>query len=992
MDNLAFLISCEEYVRDDFKSLSGIKEDVPKMKAALIEHGGILEKNCYCLCQSEDAKGGPTEPEIWKLFEMPNSSIEYGAIYIYYSGHGFQNRDNELCITTRDSRLDPYPMMYIKIEEIVSFLKTTYECKHIIFILDMCQTYRIDAKGLSDIEFPYGVITICSCLPDTEAYLLSHDKGSFFTSCFIEALEQANITDTIAQIVEKTRNKMISIDKHLNLGQVCYLKADYYELGNLTLKELVSDENKNSDNFFLDINKNVAQQDDLWHVPEMLYDFYGRERELQWIDNCLREYDKAIFISGDGGIGKTTLILHYARQNPQYRYCFLSYRDSLFHTIATLKMPENSSMEDAKINNSEKCSFEENIKCLEQYGKKLVIFIDNFDAENYDQTFFKLIEQKPASELETKYKNENIIKYLERAKVHLIFTTRVKIPKNKYKFYKLEPLHSLTLLKMIEERCNLLVLEKKEKEMLTQIIGAVNGLTILVELICAVLNKKADTNIIYELSEIILNEKYTEFDMDVESEYDSRNMSIFHHLHEMFKLLELSDTEQGLLRIISLLPYEGINVGLFYNLNKEKLNDTFLKNIHELDNLRLINITKKKIFMHPIISAFVKIELKPDAKNCQGFIKNLLDAYHTDATEVYIKESIEEICLTLVQAAKRIDEPLEKAELYSKAGVIARRSGWYIYSRDAQTKAISILEKIFPLDLERLATYHSNIANLYLDMADLDNALLHQEKAIQMRKEKFGENHVDTAMSYCNKALILAQKAEYKGAKKIQKKAIQILKKIQKGNELSLATAYSNMAQICYDQNNYEAAVTWERRALKIREIKLDKDSPYLATSYNNISLYLHKIGSENEAEEYARRAIDIQERVLGLNHPYLVISYNNLALVLKAKGDYDAAIEYQFKDIHIQQQGGRKHWNLATSYDNLARLMMFKGDYQEAEKNQKHAIDIREEVQGEKHPDLIWSYQNMVDILEEQNKYEEAKSYREKLSVFEKLGISDKG
>ena len=36
MDNLAFLISCEEYVRDDFKSLSGIKEDVPKMKAALI--------------------------------------------------------------------------------------------------------------------------------------------------------------------------------------------------------------------------------------------------------------------------------------------------------------------------------------------------------------------------------------------------------------------------------------------------------------------------------------------------------------------------------------------------------------------------------------------------------------------------------------------------------------------------------------------------------------------------------------------------------------------------------------------------------------------------------------------------------------------------------------------------------------------------------------------------------------------------------------------
>ena len=35
-------------------------------------------------------------------------------------------------------------------------------------------------------------------------------------------------------------------------------------------------------------------------------------------------------------------------------------------------------------------------------------------------------------------------------------------------------------------------------------------------------------------------------------------------------------------------------------------------------------------------------------------------------------------------------------------------------------------------------------------------------------------------------------------------------------------------------------------------------------------------------------------------------------------------------------------------------------------------------------------SYQKLIDILEEQDKYEEANSYREKLKAFEKLGISD--
>lgn len=35
-------------------------------------------------------------------------------------------------------------------------------------------------------------------------------------------------------------------------------------------------------------------------------------------------------------------------------------------------------------------------------------------------------------------------------------------------------------------------------------------------------------------------------------------------------------------------------------------------------------------------------------------------------------------------------------------------------------------------------------------------------------------------------------------------------------------------------------------------------------------------------------------------------------------------------------------------------------------------------------------SYQKLIDILEEQDKYEESNSYREKLKAFEKLGISD--
>lgn len=135
MNNLAFLVSCEEYSRDEVVNLSGVKEDVHRIGKALIQYCGVSEKNCYYLCDSEDSGGAPTEPELWHLLELPYDTEEYDVIYFYFSGHGFQNRDNELCIMTRDSRLNPYPMMYTKIDDIAKFIKSTYDYKYIIFIL-----------------------------------------------------------------------------------------------------------------------------------------------------------------------------------------------------------------------------------------------------------------------------------------------------------------------------------------------------------------------------------------------------------------------------------------------------------------------------------------------------------------------------------------------------------------------------------------------------------------------------------------------------------------------------------------------------------------------------------------------------------------------------------------------------------------------------------------------------------------------------------------
>lgn len=74
------------------------------------------------------------------------------------------------------------------------------------------------------------------------------------------------------------------------------------------------------------------------------------------------------------------------------------------------------------------------------------------------------------------------------------------------------------------------------------------------------------------------------------------------------------------------------------------------------------------------------------------------------------------------------------------------------------------------------------------------------------------------------------------------------------------------------------------------------------------------------------------------------------------------------------------KHWNMATSYDNLADLLYLTEKYQEAKMYQEKAIKIREETQGESHPDLYDSYRNMIHILTKTGESDEVVFYCKKM------------
>ncbi len=89
-----------------------------------------------------------------------------------------------------------------------------------------------------------------------------------------------------------------------------------------------------------------------------------------------------------------------------------------------------------------------------------------------------------------------------------------------------------------------------------------------------------------------------------------------------------------------------------------------------------------------------------------------------------------------------------------------------------------------------------------------------------------------------------------------------------------------------------------------------------------------------------------------------LLDSLSNLYYSL---GRYDKALSFQKKALEIREEVlGDKHPDIASSYNNMASVYDSQGNYPKAlELNQK-ALKIRETVLGDKHPDTAASYNNI--------------------------------
>lgn len=741
--------------------------------------------------------------------------------------------------------------------------------------------------------------------------------------------------------------------------------------------------------------------------------FIGREKELYDLRQKIENGQKAILVSGMGGIGKThickKLFEEYVEQHRQGK-------EEIFHYVGYVEYNENIGVSlqrclRYKKQDNPKMDREAAWKELEYLAAdgKLLLFIDNVNVSIEADPELKRLTNIPGAIILTS-RRTLFSKEFEPYQIGFLSTERCKEIYEKIRFEN-------SGIKVAQE-------EIQELEYIIEKLAARH--TISIEFIANLALTKKWT--VKELKEKL---EKNGFQLEYKDEED-KLINIQKSYETLYNLSELNKAERNILEAFSVFPYIPLAAGicnqwLLLDAKVEEKEDILVR-LYRKGWLQF-DIQQESYSLHPVFAQFIYEKCKPEmeehcklveaCKNslqipdngsvlkCQKYIpfaENILEKIVIEKNEKQVKFIGSLACLYCYMAeyskAEELYERISRiagnilgeehpyiASNYNELAIVYRKQGKYKKAEELYWKSLQIRKKVLGEEQLDTAISYDNLAILYEEQGKYRKAKELYEKSLRIKERVLGREHLDIATSYHNLAGIYRIQGEYKKAEELYKKSLKIRKILGEEN-LFTARSYNNLAVVYEEQGKYKIAEELYKKSLQIREKMLGKEHPDTMVSYNNLAGVYGIQGKYKKAESLYEKSLQIVKKVLGEEHPFVARSYNNLGVIYKKQGEYNKAEELYRKSIEIREKVlGKEHPNTATSYNNLAVVYVEQGEYKKAKELYEKSLWIREKILGKQHPLTAASYNNLAKVYERQGKYKEAEElYGKSLWIKKKI------
>lgn len=310
--------------------------------------------------------------------------------------------------------------------------------------------------------------------------------------------------------------------------------------------------------------------------------------------------------------------------------------------------------------------------------------------------------------------------------------------------------------------------------------------------------------------------------------------------------------------------------------------------------LRILNIQRGEIFLllNKIGNVYFhlgkikqSLEILHSALEISNNIVHLHKMYlvevYTTLGEIYRRVGDSNNALNYAEKSTLIceeyldNDPLELAGQYSNLGHQYKTFGQIQKSFKYFTKALRIVET--HNDGIKKSFVYKGIAEVYQIKQDYKKALKFFEKALDLRKRFFDDQHPLIAQSYNDLGFIYNVMEQPDKSIPLYIEAMKRYENCYGDNHIDTASIYNNLGEAYRYSKQYSKAYPLIRKAMEIREREQGTDVLDTAMSYNTMGLYYANIGEYPKSIEYLTKSLHIINSTLGSEHDYFIITLSNL-------------------------------------------------------------------------------------------------------------------
>jgi tetratricopeptide (TPR) repeat protein/transcriptional regulator with XRE-family HTH domain len=316
----------------------------------------------------------------------------------------------------------------------------------------------------------------------------------------------------------------------------------------------------------------------------------------------------------------------------------------------------------------------------------------------------------------------------------------------------------------------------------------------------------------------------------------------------------------------------------------------------------------------------------------------------------------------------------EAADVLNRAGIYLREQALYALAEPLFQRALAIREQL--LGSEHLDTAQSlrELASLYWLQGKQKQAEPLHQRALAIREQLLGSEHPDTAQSLNDLALLSSDQGKYEQAERFYQRALHIRERHLGPEHPKVAILLNNLANLYSDQGKYEQAERFHKRALHIRKRQLGPEHPSTAISLANLAEPYYEQEKYGLAKRLCQRALPILEQQLGPEHPDVGYPLHILALVSAKHGKYEEAERLDRRALQIwEERLGSEHPQVAYPLTHLGELSVELGRYAEAESLLQRALHIWEQQVGPDHDAVASPLTHLGNLYVKQGKHAEA-------------------